>query len=119
LSPHYQDALPHGGFNPNNLYSSAYEQREPGPGADGDPFTGRRAAHNFFKGQILDDIEAKMAAANAAADAAAQERKRQRQQPRRKSRLTRLRLLHHRRPTRRQRSRRSMHSTRQIATRSS
>jgi hypothetical protein len=20
LSPHYQDALPHGGFNPNNLY---------------------------------------------------------------------------------------------------
>ncbi|KAK1584899.1 hypothetical protein QYE76_016625 [Lolium multiflorum] len=39
LSPHYQDALPHGGFNPNNLYSPAYEQREPGPGADGDPFT--------------------------------------------------------------------------------
>ena len=31
-----------------------------------------RAAHNFFKGQILDDIEAKMAAADAAADAAAQ-----------------------------------------------
>ena len=42
LSPHYQDALPHGGFNPNNLYSPAYEQREPGPGPDGDPFTGRR-----------------------------------------------------------------------------
>jgi hypothetical protein len=42
LSPHYQDALPHGGFNPNNLYSPAYEQREPGPGADGGPFTGRR-----------------------------------------------------------------------------
>jgi hypothetical protein len=30
-----------------------------------------RAAHNFFKGQILDDIEAKMAAADAAALAAA------------------------------------------------
>ena len=30
-----------------------------------------RAAHNFFKGQILDDIEAKMTAADAAADAAA------------------------------------------------
>jgi hypothetical protein len=29
LLPHYQDALPHGGFNPNNLYSPAYEQREP------------------------------------------------------------------------------------------
>jgi hypothetical protein len=47
LSPHYQDALPHGGFNPNNLYSPAYEQREPGPGADGDPFTGRRGPLEF------------------------------------------------------------------------
>ncbi|KAK1607577.1 hypothetical protein QYE76_031250 [Lolium multiflorum] len=37
LSPHYQDALPHGGFNPNNLYSRV---RAPSP--DGDPFTGRR-----------------------------------------------------------------------------
>ncbi|KAK1684066.1 hypothetical protein QYE76_044914 [Lolium multiflorum] len=41
------DALPHGGFNPNNLYSPAYEQREPGPGADGDPFTGRRGPLEF------------------------------------------------------------------------
>jgi predicted secreted acid phosphatase len=32
---------------------------------------GTRGAHNFFKCQILDDIEAKMAAANAAAQEAA------------------------------------------------
>ncbi|KAK1630282.1 hypothetical protein QYE76_004597 [Lolium multiflorum] len=31
-----------------------------------------RAAHNFFKGQILDDIEAKMAAAEAVSEAATQ-----------------------------------------------
>jgi hypothetical protein len=51
LSPHYQDALPHGGFNPNNLfYSPAYEQapqREPGPGPKDAPFTGRRGPLEF------------------------------------------------------------------------
>ncbi|XP_051188068.1 uncharacterized protein [Lolium perenne] len=42
-----RDALPRGGFNPNNLYSPVYEQREPGPGADGNPFTGRRGPLEF------------------------------------------------------------------------
>ncbi|KAK1679136.1 hypothetical protein QYE76_039984 [Lolium multiflorum] len=45
------DALLHGGFNPNNLfYSPAYEQapqREPGPGPDGAPSTGRRGPLEF------------------------------------------------------------------------
>ncbi|KAK1662212.1 hypothetical protein QYE76_050371 [Lolium multiflorum] len=40
LSPRYEDALPHGGFNPNAMfYSPMYK---PGPGPEGAPFNGRR-----------------------------------------------------------------------------
>ncbi|KAK1604765.1 hypothetical protein QYE76_028438 [Lolium multiflorum] len=45
LSPRYEDALPHGGFNPNAMfYSPTYE---PGPGPEGAPFNGRRGSLEF------------------------------------------------------------------------
>jgi hypothetical protein len=43
LSPHYQDALPHGGFNPNNLYSPAYESQDPVRTASLSPAAGVRS----------------------------------------------------------------------------
>jgi hypothetical protein len=63
LSPRYEDTLPHGGFNPNDVfYSPAYEQasqREPGPGADDAPFTGRRGLLEFASagGEEVDEEE--------------------------------------------------------------
>jgi hypothetical protein len=49
LSPRYENARPHGGFNPNALFSQMCDapQRQQGHGVDGVSFTGRRGPLEF------------------------------------------------------------------------
>jgi hypothetical protein len=57
LSPWYEDALAHDGFNPNTMFSLTYDEqhRQQGHGVDGVAFIGRTVRSRSPKWKVLED----------------------------------------------------------------